>query len=123
MPDNGRPATAAFAVVAVVSLVVLFSPSSPGPSWGFPHLDKVVHLTLFALLAATARRRFGGLPAVLVAVCAYAPVSEVVQGLALPERTSDWHDVVADLIGVALGWLLAARLPRRREVRAGLPAT
>ena len=112
MPSPRGRATAAFAAVAVLSLVVLFSPSSPAPSWSFPHLDKVVHVSLFALLAGAARWRFGAGTAVLLAVCAYAPVSEVLQGWVLPERSADWHDVVADLSGTALGWLLATRLLR-----------
>ena len=40
----------------------------------------------------------------LLAVCAYAPLSEVVQAVALPYRSGDLTDVVADLLGVALGW-------------------
>ena len=118
MPSNRGRATAAFAAVAVLSLVVLFSPSSPSPSWEFPHLDKVVHVSLFALLAGTARWRFGALPAVLLAVAAYAPLSELVQGYVLPERSADWHDVVADLSGVLLGWLVASRLLRPVPVAA-----
>ena len=117
MSRSRRPATAAFALVAAVSLVVLFSPDDAAPASGVPHLDKVVHLTLFALLAATARWRFGPAPAVLLAVCAYAPLSELVQGLALPGRHADWHDVVADLVGVTAGWLLASRLLQRRAGR------
>ena len=117
MTRSRGPATAAFAAVAVLSLVVLFSPRGPSPASGLGHLDKVVHLTLFALLAATARWRFGPAPAVLLAVCAYAPLSELVQGLALPGRQADWYDGVADLTGVALGWLLASRLLRAPDDR------
>ena len=104
--------------MAVLSLVVLFSPTSPAPSWSFPHLDKVVHVSLFALLAGTARWRLGPAAAALLAVCAYAPLSEVVQGLVLPGRSADWHDVVADLSGTALGWLLASRLLRATPAAA-----
>ena len=107
-----RPrATAAFAVVALLSLVVLFAPSGDGAA-PFPQSDKLVHLSLFALLAGTARWRFGPLPVVLLAVVAYAPLSEVVQAVLLPHRDGDWRDATADLLGVALGWLLAGRLLR-----------
>jgi VanZ family protein len=43
-------------------------------------------------------------------VAAYAVVSELIQGFALPGRSGDPLDVVADLAGVAAGWLLARRL-------------
>lgn len=92
----------------LVSLVVLFAPSGGGS--GPPGSDKVVHLLLFAALAATARWCFGALLPVLVAVAAYAPVSELVQALLLPGRSGDPLDVVADLVGVALGWTLGRRL-------------
>ena len=76
-----------------------------------------MHLTLFLLLAATARWRFGPQCTVLSAVLAYAVVSEVVQWLGLAERSGDLLDVVADTVGALLGWALAARrLAGRRPV-------
>ncbi len=93
----------------LLSLYVLFTPTTAGPSL-FEGSDKVVHLGLFALLAATTRWRFGPATAALAAVAAYAVVSEVVQGALLSTRSGDLYDVVADLLGVALGWLLAGRL-------------
>ena len=104
----------AFGVVAVLSLVVLFAPSGDGAA-PFPQSDKVVHATLFLLLAWSARRCFGaGLP-VLLAVAAYAPLSELVQAGLLPGRSGDARDVVADLAGVALGWSWAGRRQQARE--------
>ncbi|HEU0102157.1 MAG TPA: VanZ family protein [Mycobacteriales bacterium] len=93
----------------LLSLVILFAPSGDAAA-PFPHSDKLVHGTLFALLAGTSRWRFGSSTRVLLLVCAYAPLSEVVQAALLPDRDGDWHDAVADLLGVALGWLLAGRL-------------
>ncbi len=46
----------------------------------------------------------------VVAVLAYAVVSEVVQGVLLSTRSGDPYDVVADALGALLGWLLAGRL-------------
>jgi len=87
---------------------VLFAPSGDGAA-PFPQSDKLVHLSLFAVLAGTARWRFGARTAVLLAVCAYAPLSEVVQAVLLPGRDGDPLDAAADLLGVALGWLLVGR--------------
>ena len=61
-------------------------------------------------VAATARARFGASPRVLAAVAGYAVVSELVQALLLARRSGDPLDVVADLLGAALGWWLAGRL-------------
>ena len=98
----------------LLSLYVLFWPRASAPP-PFPGADKLVHLVLFALLAAAARWRFGRSLPVAVAVAAYAPVSEFVQGLLLPGRSGDPLDARADLVGAALGWVLAGwALARRR---------
>ncbi len=99
------------ALTVVLSLVVLFAPRSVGTPV-FPGADKVVHLLLFAALAATTRWRFGPAGAGLGAVAAYAVLSEVVQASMLADRSGDAYDVLADLLGTAAGWLLARRLAR-----------
>ena len=84
----------------------------PRPAGGplFPSSDKVVHLGLFLLLAAAARWRFGALRRVLVAVLVYAAVSELVQAVALDNRSGDVLDLLADAAGAVLGWFVAGRL-------------
>ncbi|MDP9497955.1 MAG: VanZ family protein [Actinomycetota bacterium] len=116
MPGRGA-ATAAFAVAVLVSLYVLFAPTTAGAPV-FPYADKVVHLLLFALLAATARWRFGRSAAVVAAVVAYAALSEVVQAVALPTRSGDLADLVADVAGVALATVLADRARRPSSARS-----
>ena len=96
--------------MAALSAVVLFSPSDGGVSL-FPGSDKLVHLVLFSLLAAATRWRFGARPVALTVLVAYAVASEVVQGVLMTTRSGDPLDVVADLAGVALGWLLTGRRP------------
>ncbi len=118
-PGTASPlASAAFGAVVLLSLVVLFAPSDGGVT-AFPQSDKLVHATLFALLAGTARWRFGARPGVLAAVAAYAPLSELVQAGLLPGRHGDVLDVVADLVGTGAGWLLATRRPSRRARVSG----
>ena len=97
--------------MVVLSLYVLFTPRAGGEGL-FPGADKVVHAVLFGLLAATTRWRFGPALVALAAVAVYAVASEVVQGALLSTRSGDAYDVLADLLGAALGWLLAARLLR-----------
>jgi hypothetical protein len=85
-----------------VSLVVLFSPSTPSEG-GLYGVDKVVHATLFGLLALTTRRRFGrGLTLVLL----YAPVSEVLQALLPIHRDGNVPDAIFDCLGALAGWWL-----------------
>ncbi|MET4078368.1 VanZ family protein [Janibacter sp. UYMM211] len=98
-------------VAVLVQLVVLYDPS-PAGGGDIPFADKVVHALVFGMpvaLAGWARVRWGWVAAV---IAVHAPVSEIVQGLALPTRSGDPFDVVADLVGVALGALVACRLSR-----------
>jgi VanZ family protein len=94
-----------FVVVALTQLVTVYAPSGPkGPE--INGLDKVVHLTIFAApafagLAAGFNRRW-----LLPVLAVHGPVSEVVQWLALPHRDGSVYDALADLCGVALGWLV-----------------
>jgi VanZ family protein len=95
--------------VLVASLYVLFWPDPPGSGVRVPGADKVVHAVLFGLLAATARLRFGPVRAVLGAVLTYAVVSELVQALVVAQRHGDLWDLLADVVGAVVGWLLVAR--------------
>jgi hypothetical protein len=111
---HGPLARGAFAVAVLVSLAVLFAPADDVPA-SPPGVDKLVHLLLFAALAASGRwagARAGVLGGLLVV---YAAVSEVVQGLSALERSASVADWVADVAGVAaglLGWAWAARRGR-----------
>jgi hypothetical protein len=115
---HGALARGVFAVAVLVSLAVLFAPADDVPA-SPPGVDKLVHLLLFAALAASGRwagaragARAGVLGGLLVV---YAAVSEVVQGLSALERSASVADWVADVAGVAaglLGWAWAARRGR-----------
>ena len=100
--------------VVLLSLYVLFTPRTGGEAL-FYGSDKVVHLVLFALLAAAVRWRCGPALTGALLVVAYAAASEGVQAVALATRSGDVRDLVADLVGAALGWGLARRALRARE--------
>jgi hypothetical protein len=106
----------AAAGAVALQLAVLYWPRPPSvPSGGLP-LDKVAHVVVFALpvvalVAAGAARRW-----VLAVLVGHAVASELVQHALLARRSGDPADVAADLIGVALGALLA------RRPRAGGPS-
>lgn len=107
----------ALGLTLVVHLVALYLPGSPeaGPSL-VPHLDKLVHVLLFGGPAFLLRRlTTRWWPVALVAL--HAPASELVQHRLIPHRSGDPWDLVADLVGVALGvWL-----SRRADLRPGRP--
>ena len=105
----------AFAVAVLVSLAVLFAPPSDVPA-SPPGVDKLVHASLFALLALTGR--WAGVSRVVIvpALVLYGAASEVVQGwIGRDAAVGDW---LADVVGVLLG-LLAWRWFARRAARAG----
>lgn len=92
---------AVFAAV-LLQLGVLYAPTSVGPTL-FPNIDKLVHCAVFALPVFLALRARLPLMPVVAVVAAHAPVSELIQWTLLPNRSGDPWDVVADLVGVALG--------------------
>lgn len=97
---------AAFVLAVVANLVVLYWPRAVS-SGGVPHLDKAVHLAVFAAVVCSGLR--AGLPAyaLLPVVVVHAVTSEVVQQRLLAQRSGDPADVAADLAGTLAGWLLA----------------
>lgn len=99
------------ALLALLLAVITWLALSPAPpktvdtGW-----DKANHLLAFASLAFTAvwalwqrPRQWGWL---VLALLAYGVFIEIAQSF-LPPREADWHDVVADGVGIALGLLAA----------------
>ena len=97
---------AALALAVAVNLVLLYWPRSPGAA-GVPGVDKLVHLATFAALTWTGLRAGLGARWWLPVLGLHAVTSEVVQAMVLPRRSGDLLDVVADLVGVLVGVLLA----------------
>jgi len=98
-------------------------PSSTLPSTGVPHVDKVVHFFLYAVLGLLAARaveaptgRLRPLLLTLAAVAAFAALDEWHQTF-VPGRSADVADWAADVIGASAGLLLlAARTPRHETI-------
>jgi len=114
---HGALSRGVFAVAVLVSLAVLFAPASDVPA-APPGVDKVVHGTLFAVLALSGRWAGigrGVLPGLLVV---YAAVSEVIQGVTPLDRSASVADWVADVVGVLLGLAAWGLLTRRRRTAA-----
>jgi VanZ family protein len=100
-------------VAVAVQHAVLDEPSAPSVG-GLASLDglvKVVHAVVFtAVMVAGRRARLPRYPLLALTVV-QAPLSEIVQATALPGRSGDPLDVLADLTGCLLGWWLT-REPR-----------
>ncbi|REF37611.1 VanZ family protein [Thermasporomyces composti] len=117
---------AAFVAACLVNLVAVYAPSQPTTSdLSIPHADKVGHLVIFAAVAWTGRGV--GLPVrpLLGVLVLHAVSSEVIQATVLDDRSGDVYDAVADLVGVAVGALLARVTgvgERRRHDRRALRA-
>jgi hypothetical protein len=93
----------AVGVALVVQMVILYSPEVAGapPITG---LDKLVHVLVFAAPALAALLVGISAPWALGVLAVHAPVSELIQHFALSHRSGDVLDVMADFVGIALGW-------------------
>lgn len=118
---NLRLRRALFALVLLAVLVLALKPVPVEPPL-FDHIDKLNHVGCFALLAVLAW--WAGcrpLWAVGAGLLVFGLLIEVAQS-AVPTRSADPMDLVADLLGIALGLLLCAtartwRLSRQRASR------
>lgn len=97
-------------VVITALALVPDPPRSLSTGW-----DKSNHMLAFAALAFTGVRAHWRLPRqwprLIGLLLAYGVALEIAQHF-LPPRSADWHDVVADGAGVALGLLAAATAAR-----------
>lgn len=97
-----------FAVVALISLVVLFTPASGVPTTP-PGTDKAIHLALFAALGATGVLAGFRTRPLLLGLACYAGVSEVLQAVLPLGRDGGVLDAAVDLLGGAGGRWAARR--------------
>jgi hypothetical protein len=105
---------AALVVAVALQLLALYSPHAP-PGPQITGLDKVVHMCIFAAPALAALMAGISAPWALGILAVHAPVSELIQHFALPHRTGDVFDAMADLGGVALGSLAYLVWSRRQD--------
>ena len=113
---GGPVAHAAFGLVVLLSLVILFLPGDGVPT-GLAINDKVVHGTVFAALGFTGSWAGCARLPLIMGLLAYAGVSEVLQALLPIGRDGTFGDGLADAIGVMVGLALAMGL----RARAGAP--
>lgn len=102
----------AFGSVALVVLVLALMPPVPHmPTTGW---DKANHLLAFAVLAWLGIHAYPQrMASVLSGLLAYGVLIEILQSFTT-YRSADWHDLLADGLGLLLGWLLT-RMQRRKK--------
>lgn len=94
--------------------VLLLFPATNVPKIEVPAFDKVGHLVVFALLVVVwaLYRQSRNLTTdvkiwkVLLGAFVYGIIIEALQGLFLVSRTADGWDLLANSIGILLGWLI-----------------
>ncbi len=92
---------AAALLVMVMSLLPL-GPDAPSLGW-----DKANHLVSFAFLGLLGCRAYPAhMRLVLVGLLAYGGLIEVLQSFTAYRR-GEWADLLADALGLTLGWLVA----------------
>lgn len=116
------PLRIALAVLALALNIGFYLPSIPSetPGAGVPGLDKVYHLVVLALTVWALGRLLAPLRRfpigwVVLAALAQVLLVELVQSLALAERSGDLGDAIAGVLGIGVG-LGAWILERRRSV-------
>ena len=112
------------AVAWTLFVIILLSiPGKYVPSSRLWSYDKVGHVMLFFGLAFLWMRAFSAhnlrvILLILVCGLAFAPLTEVYQGLLSSGRQADLYDSLADAAGFALGtlaWILVERVRRKAK--------
>ena len=100
----------ALLALTLAANIGFYLPSLPEgtPGLGVPGLDKAVHLLVFAATVFAAgrvlapRKRFP-IGWVVIAALVHALLIELIQLVALAERSGDLLDLLFDVVGIALG--------------------
>lgn len=104
---------ALFVLFFIAVSYLALSPAPPdGISTGW---DKSNHALAFASLAFSGRLAWTRRPwPLFMALLAYGGAIELLQ-LNIPNRDGDWHDLLADAVGIALGLVASAKAPADRH--------
>lgn len=94
--------------------VFLWMPPPPPPEIVWPWWDSLVHASLLAAFGALWTWHGLGAARVLGLGAAVGAVTEIGQALLPWERHCSWDDLAFDLLGLALGWIVAGGPWRRR---------
>lgn len=122
--DRRRLLVARVVLVVAIGLQVwgLYAPDVPGGG-DLPGADKVAHVAMFALVMAAGVGAGVPVRPLAVVLVLHAVASEVTQAALISTRAGDVQDAVADVLGVAIGWLAGRPFaPRPRRPVPEIPA-
>ncbi len=104
-----------FWICVLAVLVLALTPIGPNiPTTGW---DKANHLLAFSVMAVLGCWAYPVRTiTVLVGLLAYGGLIEVLQSFTL-HRFAEWSDLLADAMGLALGWVLAGLVKRIKEAQ------
>lgn len=105
----------AFVLAMLIHLASLYTPSISDTVL-FTGADKIAHVALFLIVVTPALLLRFPTPLVISVALAHAGISEMVQQYLIPGRGGSVWDMVADVVGIGAGFLLARAL-RRVSVR------
>lgn len=111
-----------FSLILVGTLI----PGSTLPESSIQHLDKVIHALLFFLFVFSAtigfvkqsqypKLHFDAVKYVLLFSGLLAIGTEVLQHFIIPRRTFDLYDIVADVVGIGVGFLFFLVVRRTKK--------
>jgi VanZ family protein len=111
-----QPISPYFFTVLICIITALLLMEHSGPSIGFPHMDKVIHVILFATLTAVGYIAFPTARGKLyVGLMVYGIITEVLQGVLTVTRYASIYDWMADILGIAL-WLLVINIIKSNTI-------
>lgn len=105
---------------AAVIFVLSSIPGTAYPETNVPGADKLVHVTVYAILgflsarALSSRERWTPALRIVVsaALCGLFGITDELHQLFVPRRSCDWRDGVADIVGGLIGAVLFTQLVR-----------
>lgn len=105
---------AAFWLAVLAGIVLSLWPGPRLPDPWFPAADKLQHAVAYAALFMLGRQAgYRSTRALIVGLLALGAAIEVAQGFTAT-RSAEWLDLVADGVGIGVGWLAAAWAHRQR---------
>lgn len=91
-------------------LLVLIGTLMPGNGQvAGQYLDKIVHFLMFAFLAVNVAQSFKSNLVVWIVACLFLGLGTEVAQIYIPGRNFEWWDILADSLGVMLGFLFVYR--------------
>jgi VanZ family protein len=90
-----------WALICIVTTLLLMEHSES--IVGFPHMDKIIHATLFAMLTAVGYLAYSkNSDRLYLGLMGYGIITECLQGLLTVTRYASLYDWIADSVGIVL---------------------